>query len=119
MPPESFSGAVALPIESEALLLAARATNARLDVGAQTMDQRNHQSALRAAKGRGDGVECFVGMHAGPPCPYGGEHGRRGMPDPSALHRCRTVDGLQTLTTACIDGPAEPDVVVFDEQFIP
>jgi len=40
------------------------------------------------------------------------------MPDPKALRRYRTVDGLQTLTAACIDGPAEPDVVVFDEQFI-
>jgi hypothetical protein len=29
-----------------------------------------------------------------------------------SLHHRRTVDGLQTLTTACIDGPAEPDVVV-------
>ena len=68
---------------------------ARLDVGAQTMDQRkdgrarpgavvldaersdstedgaDRLSAPRAAKGRGDGVNSFVGMHAGSPCTCG------------------------------------------------
>ena len=33
-----------------------------------TEDAADRQCALRAAKGRGDGDESFVGTHAGPPC---------------------------------------------------
>ncbi len=115
MPAETFSGSVALPIESEALLPAAEGHEHPAGLSARIAVLRAKGSASAVVRGSRKlrWHACGASLH------LWGEHGRRGMPDPGAQHRCRTVDGLQTLTTACIDGPAEPDVVVFDQQFIP
>lgn len=57
----------------------------------------------------GNEVESVDGMRASQPVARARWHD---APDPGALRYRRTVDGLQTLATACIDGPAVPDVVV-------
>ena len=58
-------------------------------------------------------------MHAGLPAHFARAQAERYARSERAAPFCRTVDGLQTLATACIDGPAVPDVVSCLKQLIP